>query len=73
MIENDFNYLFESRANPPLPSIWENIQIYLDISEFLSSLPEVSFEPRRPSKKFYVIPSSQQVIDTYLSKMEELS
>jgi len=72
MIEDDFNYLFEPRPNPPLPSIWENIQIYLDISEFLLSRPEVPFEPRRSSKRFYVIPSSQQLINTYLSKIEEI-
>jgi len=47
-----FNYLFEPRPNPSLFSkkVREDIQIYCDISEFLSSLPEILFEPRRPSK-----------------------
>jgi len=72
--EDFFNHFFELRPNPPLFSklIQEDIQIYFDTSEFLSSLPEIPFEPRRPSRKFYVIPSSQQLINTYLGKIEEI-
>jgi len=72
MIEDDFNYLFEPRQKLPLIPIWEVIQIYADISEFLFSLPEIPFDPRRPSKTFYIIPSSQQLIDSYLAKIEEV-
>jgi len=69
-----FNYLFPPRQNSPLFSktIREDIQIYFDILEFLPSLPEIPFEPRRSSKTFYVIPSSQQLINTYLAKIEDI-
>jgi len=48
------------------------MQIYFDILEFLPFLPEIPFEPSRAWKGFHVIPSSQQLIDTYLTKIEEI-
>jgi len=74
-VEEDFsNNLFEPRPNAPRFSktIWEDIQIYSDIYKFLHSLPKIPFEPRRPSKEFYIIPSSQQLVDTYLAMIEEI-
>jgi len=75
MVEDDFfNYVFEPRPNHSLFSttISDNIQLYFDILQLQSSLPEISFELRRPSKRFYVISTSQQLINTYLAKIEEI-
>jgi len=81
MIEDDsfldsLEYFFEPRPKTPplfLNTIQEDIKLYIDILELRNSLPEIPFKPERPCKQFYIIPSSQQLIHTYLSKIEEIT
>jgi len=57
---DSLEYFFELRPKTPLffNTIQEDIQLYFDILELRNSLHDISFKPERPSKWFYVIPSS---------------